>query len=447
MNLKLRLNLIITIILLLVMLVGSVVTIENARNNIQAETASTAILALHMFDAEISALRGQDPSLIKGRSLFHLKDLSNVRHLEIGFFDNAGKLQDSNRVNTKRPNNEPPVWFVNTMDIITDELPSTKQAVLMSGQLIGELVITPDISYEINEEWQETKGILVLLGIFFIVVNIVVYFAVSIALRPIDNILEALTELESGNLESRLPRFTLPELSNISDKFNVMAKTLQSSIENNHHLSQQLIRLQEDERKNLAQELHDEIGQHLTAINMDASVIKGAKTIETAQASAIAIDSVVKRMMEIVHTMLQRLRPSDLDELGLNTALKELTSTWLERNSNINLDLIISGDFTKLDDALLISIYRIVQECLTNIARYADADNVTISVEKENNQINMMISDDGNGFDHTHKPKGFGLAGIKERVEGLAGRFELQTAIDRGVMIMIKLPCSIKGQE
>ncbi|KAF3976914.1 MAG: sensor histidine kinase [Methylococcales symbiont of Iophon sp. n. MRB-2018] len=447
MNLKLRLNIIITLILLLIILIGAVVTIKNVANNIQAEIASTAILALHTFDAEILGLRLNNPSLIKDRFVFHLRDLKNVRHLKIDFFDNAGKLQDSNRVKIDSQQNQAPAWFVNTMDSVTGKLPSTRQSVFISDRLVGELVITPDVSYEINEEWQATKSILVLLSIFFLVVNIVVYIAVNIALRPIDNILTALTELESGNLNSRLPKFTLPELSNISDKFNIMAATLQSSIDNNHHLSQQLIRLQEDERKNLAQELHDEIGQHLTAIYMDASVIKDAKTIATAQESATAIDTVVRQMMEIVHTMLQRLRPSDLDELGLEVALKELISAWLTRNPNIQLNFHISGSFIDLDDTLLVSIYRLVQECLTNIARHANANNITICIKKDNNQINMMIADNGNGFDHTIKPKGFGLLGMRERVEGLAGKFEITTAINKGVIINIELPSDIKEKQ
>lgn len=423
------------------------VTIKNVANNIQAEIASTAILALHTFDAEILGLRLNNPSLIKDRFVFHLRDLKNVRHLKIDFFDNAGKLQDSNHVKIDSQQNQAPAWFVNTMDSVTGKLPSTRQSVFISDRLVGELVITPDVSYEINEEWQATKSILVLLSIFFLVVNIVVYIAVNIALRPIDNILTALTELESGNLNSRLPKFTLPELSNISDKFNIMAATLQSSIDNNHHLSQQLIRLQEDERKNLAQELHDEIGQHLTAIYMDASVIKDAKTIATAQESATAIDTVVRQMMEIVHTMLQRLRPSDLDELGLEVALKELISAWLTRNPNIQLNFHISGSFIDLDDTLLVSIYRLVQECLTNIARHANANNITICIKKDNNQINMMIADNGNGFDHTIKPKGFGLLGMRERVEGLAGKFEITTAINKGVIINIELPSDIKEKQ
>lgn len=440
MNLKLRLNIIITVVLLLIMIFGTILTIKNARRNIQAETASTVTLALHMLDAEIAGLKGKKQAPTKNDAIFHLADLKDVRHLKIDFFDIAGNLQDSNHVETNNNIHQPPAWFVNAMYTVTDKLATTRQSVFIVEQRIGELVITPDISYELAEEWQATKGILMLLFIFFLVVNVVIYITVNIALRPIDDILAALTDLESGNLASRLPKFTLPELSSISDKFNIMAKTLQLSIENNRHLSQQLIRLQEDERKNLAQELHDEIGQHLTAIHMDASVIKITKNIDIAQESATAIDAVVRRMMEIVRTMLQRLRPSDLDELGLDAALRELISTWLERNSDAHIDLYISGDFISIDDAVLISVYRLVQEGLTNIARHANANQITISVKRDSDQIIMMIKDNGHGFDYTLKTSGFGLAGMKERVEGLAGKFDLETAMNKGVTVKIELP-------
>jgi len=446
MNLKLRLNMIISILLLIIIIIGSAFTIKNARKNIQAEMDSTAIIALHMLDAEILNLQALRNNNISASSIFHLDDLNNVRHLKIDFFDASGRLQDSNRSNNKQIETQPPAWFIDAMDVVAGEIPLIRRPVYIANNHIGELVVSPDISYEISEEWQTTKGILLLLTLFFFVVNLVVYFAVNLALRPIDKVLIALTDLESGDLTSRLPPFTLPELSGISDKFNIMAATLQSSTESNSHLTQQLIRLQEDERKNLAQELHDEIGQHLTAIHMDASAIKSAKNIESAQVSATAIDAVVRRMMEIVRTLLQRLRPSDLDELGLESALHTLISTWQERNPNITLNISIKGDFNHLDDTVLISAYRLVQEALTNIARYAQAQQVNIQVYKENKQITIKVSDDGQGFDLNKKTQGFGLAGMKERVEGLAGSFDLQTAINNGVKLTINLPCATKGQ-
>ena len=168
------------------------------------------------------------------------------------------------------------------------------------------------------------------------------YWAVDRALRPLNKILGALNQLEHGHLEARLPTFSLPELSSVSSKFNAMAQTLENSTLNNHRLTKQIIRLQEDERKNIAHDLHDEIGQHLTAINIDASVILKTDSLLAAQASAMAISGVAMQMMVIVREMLQRLRPAMLDELGLSSSLHELIETWRQRNRGINTNINIS---------------------------------------------------------------------------------------------------------
>lgn len=444
MNLKLRINLIITVLLFLTLIIGGgIFTIKNARGNVQAEIASTAILALHMLDSEIlyySSVYGMvSPAGVGEGSLFQLNKLSDVRHLKIDFYDSFGHLQDTNQ--STQLEDLPPSWFISMMDTVTGEMPATKRQVYGRGQIVGELVITPDPSYEIAEVWEEIQGMLIFVGVFFIVVNILIYYSVGRALRPIDNILAALTELEVGNLTSRLPQFTLPELSRISDKFNVMAKTLEDSIANNRHLTQQLIRVQEEERKSLARELHDEIGQHLTAIHVDASAILKAKTVEASKASASAIDTVARQMMDIVHHILQRLRPSGLDELGLEAALGELINGWHHRHKEIEIDYQIHGTFNDLDETVLITVYRLIQECLTNIARHAQAKNVCINVLRNEEKIIVSVKDDGDGFDTSSKSIGFGLAGMKERVDILLGKFELESSIHHGVSVNIEFPC------
>ncbi|MBL1319988.1 MAG: HAMP domain-containing protein [Methylophaga sp.] len=450
MNLKLRINLIITVLLFLTLIIGGgMFTIQNARGNVQAEIASTAILALHMLDSEILAYSlnsGQvSPAYVGSGSTFQLNKLTDVRHLKIDFYDAHGRLRDTNQ---SRPSDDaPPKWFVSMMDTVTDEMPITKRMVYRGGRIVGELVITPDPSYEIAEVWEEMQGMLIFVGIFFIVVNILIYYFVGRALRPIDNILEALTDLESGKLEARLPKFTLPELSRISDKFNVMANTLEESIADNRHLTQQMIQVQEEERKNLARELHDEIGQHLTAIHVDASAILKAKTIEASKESASAIDTVARQMMDIVHNILQRLRPSGLDELGLEAALQELINGWKQRHKDITVKYSIEGLFSDYDEAVLITLYRLVQECLTNISRHARAENIQIILSQKNQLIFLSVSDDGQGFDTSIRTTGFGLPGMRERVEGLAGVLEIVAFPNKGTQVNIELPCITRGEK
>ncbi len=450
MTLKIRINLIVSILLFLTLIVGGgIFTIKNARGNIQAEIASTAILALHMLDSEIlsySLSSGRmSPANVSSGSIFQLNRLMDIRHLKIDFYDARGRLRDSNKKNRTKVD-APPKWFEAMMDNVTDEMPITKRKVYNKGHIVGELVVTPDPSYEIAEIWEEIKGQLLFIGLFFIVVNILIYYFVGRALRPIDSVLKALTDLELGHLTTRLPKFNLPELSSISDKFNVMANTLEESIADNRNLTQQLIQVQEDERKNLARELHDEIGQHLTAIHIDASAILKAKTIEVSKQSASAIDQVARQMMDIVHNILQRLRPSGLDQFGLEIALQELINGWQQRHKDIVVKYDVRGVFNDLDESILITIYRLIQECLTNISRHAQAKNIQIYLIKYPETIELSIEDDGKGFDQTVKPGGFGLAGMRERVEALVGKLDIKTSPE-GTKISIELPCLTRGEK
>jgi two-component system sensor histidine kinase UhpB len=258
---------------------------------------------------------------------FHLSDLNDVRHIRVELFNPIGYLLDSN-LDKQSQQDEVPAWFIHAMDVVSQEMPPTKRSVFLQGHFVGEVVVTPDPYFEILEIWTETKTMLWVLCLFFAIVNVLIYFSVGFALKPIDKIMDGLTDIESGNLSTRLPKFSLPDLSQISEKFNVMAEALETSTTKNHHLTQQIILLQEAERKHLARELHDEFGQHLTAIHVDASAIEQANNFDSVKESASAISSVVKQMMEMLHNMLHRLRPVELEELGLEAALSELLNRW-----------------------------------------------------------------------------------------------------------------------
>lgn len=449
MSLKLRLNLMITVLLALVMLAGAMLMVRNAREDVRAEVESSAGLALHLLDTEIlhytsdyAWLNGTDG---RKASIFRLQSLGNIRHLRIEFYDYAGRLRDSNRVSGTQPGEgQPPAWFVRIMDIASPAMHETRRPIFMNGRVLGELVVTPDPSYELAEIWDDTKGLLGLVAIFFVVVNAMIYWAVGRALRPVIRVQMALSEIEQGNLEARLPPFELPELAGISRKFNAMAQTLQQSVQNNHRLTQQIIRLQEDERKSLARDLHDEIGQCLTAINIDAMAIVNARRIADARVSANAIAEVARQMMDMVHHMLQRLRPGVLDELGLAPALHELVYNWRQRNRGVSSSVCVAEDMGELSETVSIAAYRIVQECLTNVSRHSGARRVTLAVGRDADGLLLEIGDDGCGFDPANDMDGYGLAGMKERVQGLGGTFDMDSASGAGTRLRIRLPCSVE---
>lgn len=449
MNLKLRLNIIITALLVFVMLAGALVMIRNARDDVRAEVESSTNLVLHLLDTEVilyDAGRNAENEAGRNESLmFRLQGLNGLRHLRIEFFDAQGRLRDSNQPFFAGSEPPPPAWFARMVELFTPAMQATRRPVTVDGKVVGELVVTPDPSYEITEVWDDILGLLGLVAVFFVVVNTMVYWAVGRALRPVGQVLGALGQLEQGRLDARLPDFALPELAHISARFNRMAQKLQDSTHSNHRLTQQVIRLQEDERKSLARDLHDEIGQHLTAIHIDASTILNARHIDAAKESAVAIDSVSRRMMEIVRDMLQRLRPAEIDEIGLEAALRDLAHTWAQRTSGVGIRIEIAGDLGELDDTVAIAAYRIVQECLTNIARHANASSTGIEVRRAAGMLTVSVADNGRGFDVGAATGGFGLAGMRERIDGLGGTLHIESSPGAGTQVLAHLPLTMGG--
>lgn len=444
-SLRLRLNLLITLLLVLIMLIGAFQLLHNARENVRAEIESTAVLVTHLLDAEIAYLAATVDYHPMERP-FSLEDFRHIRHFRIEYFDAKGNLRDSN-YHEAAGNSllQTPEWFTGLMEKVNIGWQGTRRHVVINGRDFGQLVITPDPSYEIAEVWDDTMGLLTLVGLFFLTVNIMVYWAVSSALRPIDSIWSALDELEEGNLDARLPAFRLPDLARISEKFNRMANTLQQSIRRNHKLSQQLIHLQEEERKSLARDLHDELGQSLTAISVDGAALLEMSRTEFPQArnSAQAIVDVTHHVMQQTRLILQKLRPEVLDGLGLKEALSEMLAVWQQRNRTISCTVDLTDEIDSPDETANISAYRVVQECLTNISRHAEARNVGIVVRRgakeKSGMLEIMISDDGKGFDVKNQ-QGFGLTGMSERLEGIGGIFKLTSTPGNGTHIFASIP-------
>jgi two-component system sensor histidine kinase UhpB len=446
MSLKLLLNLLITALLALLMLVGTWMLIHNARTQVLAEVDSTSALATHLLDAEAIYFSGITPGEPYHKP-FRLQGLEHLRHLRIEYRDTAGRLLDTNMKTSANGSVEaPPKWFVQAMTVALPKQVAVRRPLIVNGRDMGELIVTPDPSYEVAEIWRDTVDLFLLVAVFFVSVNLMVFWAVGRALSPVDRILLALTDLEKGNLDARLPTFKLPELASISHKFNVMAQTLQQSIGRNHKLSRQLLQLQEDERKSLARDLHDELGQYLTAIRTDATtLLEMSKTqFPAAQQGAQAIVDVSTQVMSIIRTMLQRLRPDVLDEFGLQPALAELLEIWRQRSS-IDASLNCSPqNLPKLHESVNLTAYRVVQECLTNISKHANAQRVEIFVrvinsDAYNPQLEVTVNDDGKGFDPM-KVDGFGLNGMKERVEGAGGDLKIQSSPTHGTKVVVRLP-------
>jgi len=207
-------------------------------------------------------------------------------------------------------------------------------------------------------------------------------------------------------------------------------------------LSQQLVQAQEDERKLIARELHDQVGQMLTAVRMEVgglAQLRGADE-EQFRASAQEARQVVEQALRAVRDIAMGLRPSMLDDLGLAPAI-EWQARNFSRRSGVPVDVRIDGNLDGLPDSHRTCVFRVVQEALTNCARHAQAGRILISVPGRDGLLSLAVQDDGVGFGiDDSRGKGLGLIGMEERVGELGGRFEVVSQPHKGTLIHVELP-------
>jgi two-component system sensor histidine kinase UhpB len=234
-----------------------------------------------------------------------------------------------------------------------------------------------------------------------------------------------------------LPAFELPELTTVAGKFNRMAEVLERSREENRHLAQQSIAIQEGERRALAHELHDELGQSIAAINAVAASIEGG----AARSGAATIAEIGAHMHGVVRGMLRRLRPVLLDEFGLTRALEDLVDGWNERHADAFCKLSVGPGCDDVGDDASIGLYRVVQECLTNVSKHSAATEVSVELERTpGGGTRLVARDNGTGFDAAVTRPGLGLLGMRERSEALGGTFKVAATRGAGVRLTIELP-------
>jgi signal transduction histidine kinase len=251
----------------------------------------------------------------------------------------------------------------------------------------------------------------------------------------------------------------------------------------NRQLNQRLIALQEEEYRHLARELHDEIGQSVAAIKTEVVLLPQARADAEVQRGVQAIGAAADRIYETMHEMVGRLRPGVLDDLGLLAAIEAQVADWQRLRPGLLCRLDVHGRFDDLDEPTRITVYRFVQECLTNIVRHAAATEVKISLarddcrdgvgtspgmgevdhvgnkrsrtvpgttvevgaagERTRGQVVLCVGDNGRGMDVTrlHERNGrFGLLGMRERVEGLGGTLTIEGGPGQGCWFTARIP-------
>ncbi|PKO45994.1 MAG: histidine kinase [Betaproteobacteria bacterium HGW-Betaproteobacteria-22] len=452
MSLRFRLNLLITLLSLAFIMVVGTILVSDTRVSIRERVEAANRVTVQLLDTVIvsSALNPEmGPTHLVLQSF--LLSLGYVRSSHIVLYDYEGRALYSSPDSTFKIDVVPPEWFV--------KLVAPKEEREERIVRFGKLVITSSSSGSVREAWSGFSQIMWVGLVFFIVLNAMVYLLLSHSLRPINKILAAINRIEHGDLTTRLPKFSLPDFDRIGHSLNRMAESLNAErlLEENRQLTQLIQKHIEDERRSLARELHDELGQYVTAIKTFAVGIgnrvkanANASELKDISSSAQVIVSAANQIYDGMHNIIRQLRPGALDNLGLAETLKDLVSSYQMQHPQIKMQFHLSDnlelthtDAHVIGETVSINLYRIVQEALNNTIKYAQASAINISLSKSaTGELSLIIQDDGVGMDvcAVDQTKHFGLLGMRERVQALNGVFDIVTAPDAGTTIDIKIP-------
>lgn len=221
----------------------------------------------------------------------------------------------------------------------------------------------------------------------------------------------------------------------------------------NRYLSSRMFAILEEERRNLSLELHDEIGQWLTAIQFQAKTIsKIAESASPVHTSVRIINESAAEMHNALHRIVHNLRPSRLDALGLVDSLNKLVSECCQYRHDMQCEFVSEGELDNMGGTLNITLYRLIQESLNNVTKHAHANQVSVKLRRvpglrhDLDTVLLNVKDDGVGFDPNQSSEGVGLLGMRERIIALGGKFELYSKPGQGVQISCELPIREDGR-
>jgi signal transduction histidine kinase len=321
---------------------------------------------------------------------------------------------------------------------------AVSKPLFIGGEAQGQATAMLDPAAQIGESWREVSRLLSVMALTLAGLCLAVYAALARALRPTHVIRSGLKQLAANDLSARLPNFDLAELSAISDVFNTLAQKLEATLAERNALTRQLIAVQDDERRHLARELHDEFGQSLTAIAAQAAA--AAHTAERdcppLHDECRGILRTTSGMMSALRGALIRLRPPDIEELGLALSLESLVASWNGfEKGRTRFDIAIIGQVDGLPQGVCASLYRIAQEAITNAAKHAHARHVQLRVEARQADIVLSVEDDGEAMAGDLPPKvGMGLLGMQERVASLGGTLCFERRTEGGARLVATIP-------
>jgi two-component system, NarL family, sensor histidine kinase UhpB len=423
------------------LLTGSVVGVALAgwqANQVLREELAAALNGGRMTVAAAfqSLARSDDPS----RDLARLvASFDGARHVRASLVDASGAVVAVSHPLPVRP---APDWFAG---FFHPGVNPVRLAAPSPGH--GALVLTPVAANDIAAVWTEFLDLAAVLAISFAVGSTLVWLAVGRALRPLSEFSAAFVRIGRGDYAAKVRESGPSELFRVGRAVNDMAAQLAAMQERTHRLEGQIATLQDEERADLARDLHDEIGPHLFAVNVDAAMARGligeGKSAEAVR-QVEAIQRSVAHMQRLVRDILGRLRPTELIDLGLAAAIGELAAFWSARHPAIEFAVSVAEDeVLAAGEETRETLYRVVQEALNNAVRHGRPNRIEVEVGRAGEaDVFAKVADDGAPSGQPGGA-GFGLMGMRERVAAANGTLSVVQGQPGGWTVVARLPARL----
>ena len=454
MSLRLQINLIVTVLMALFSASMIGLQIDDTRHSVRDEVLGTHLVALqllsHMnWDDDVSGLRG--PGGMEG-TMTYLQRLGRVRANEIALYDKEGALLYRSPPSSYKVGREAPQWY--------SRMVSSPLQPKVIDLPIGRITLLADPSRATLDGWDDLRPMLWIVLACFLLANALVYALIGRATQPLRLIVRGLQQMERGAYETRLPELSGREGRQIGRAFNAMAQSVQGgalarlqaqqatqALAANRELTQLMQTRIEQERGAIARELHDELGQQVTAIkSVGLAIARSAMGHDQSiEQSARLVMACADEIYDGVHRLISQLRPLALDRFGLRDALQDLLGDWRMRYPDTSFTLTLSGMLDEIGGDRSTAVYRIVQEAVNNALRHAQASRIDVDVQASADVLQLEVTDNGSGrVDHFQTHGHFGLLGMRERAQALHGSFDVDQMAPLGVRVRVTLPLDIK---
>ncbi|MDY0038059.1 MAG: histidine kinase [Zoogloea oleivorans] len=446
-SLRLRVSLVLTALATAFVLTGAALWVRDARTAITEEVTAAHRVAAQWLSVSAQGTATGDPAWTESRLLAHLNAVGRIRAHQLEARDASGALRYRSPPSPYKPGRDAPAWFAHWLG------PDMPPLTLYAGNLT--LHLQPDASRALIDLWDDLaaaagRALLALVGLFA-----GCWLAIDRALKPLGTVMTALDRTGQGNFDTRLPVDGPPELAHLAEAFNSMALRLDQAVAENVRLSHEQAvaravteRLEAD-RTAIARDLHDELGQSITAVAaLAGAIVQRTEHTPDIRQSAEVIRDVASRMQGDVRALLTRLRPPRSGpQETLDDAVRTYLSAWSQRHNDIELTTELFAGPSPLPDEVTLTALRVVQESCTNIVRHALASKARIRLLRDGNCLTVEISDNGRGIMPAPGQSGFGLAGMRERVAELKGHLDISSPAGGGTRIRARLPLAVTSIE